>query len=92
MLIWRVYMTFSTIDISFPEDLLVQIDQIADNEARTRDILVSDAVRMYIERKNEWQGYFNIGREIGSRLEISENDIMNEIKTYRQEKRNEISA
>ena len=78
-------MTFSTVDISFPQDLLVQIDQIADIESRTRDVLVRDAVKMYIEKKNEWQGYFNIGQKIGSNLDISENDIMNEIKSYRKE-------
>ena len=46
-------MTFSIVDISFPADLLVQIDQIAGMESRTRDVLVSDAVKMYIERKIE---------------------------------------
>ena len=80
-------MTFSTVNISFPEDLLVQIDQLADNESRTRDILVRDAVKMYISRKNEWQECFNIGQEIGAKLNISENDIMDEIKAYRKEKK-----
>ena len=78
-------MTFSTVDISFPADLLVQIDQIAGIESRTRDVLVSDAVKMYIERKDEWQKSFTIGQKIGLNLDISENDIMNEIKTYRKE-------
>ena len=79
-------MVFSTIELSFPEDLLFQIDKIADNESRSRDVLVGDAVRMYIERKNEWQEYFNIGQKTGSNLEISEDDVMNEIKLYRKEK------
>jgi len=78
-------MTFSTVDISFPADLLVQIDQIAGIESRTRDVLVSDAVKMYIKRKDEWQKSFTIGQKIGLNLDISENDIMNEIKTYRKE-------
>jgi len=78
-------MTFSTVDISFPADLLVQIDEIAGIESRTRDVLVSDAVKMYIERKDEWQKSFTIGQKIGLDLDISENDIMNEIKAYRKE-------
>jgi len=78
-------MTFSTVDISFPADLLVQIDQIAGIESRTRDVLVSDAVKMYIKRKDEWQKSFTIGQKIGLNLDISENDIMNEIKAYRKE-------
>jgi len=64
---------------------LAQIDQIAGIESRTRDVLVSDAVKMYIERKDEWQKSFTIGQKIGLNLDISENDIMNEIKTYRKE-------
>jgi len=79
-------MTYSTVDISFPEDLLIQIDKIADNESRTRDVLVRNAVKMYIERKTEWQKYFNIGQKIGSNLDISEDEIMCEIKNYKKEK------
>ena len=78
-------MTFSTVDISFPADLLVKIDQIAGIESRTRDVLVSDAVKMYIERKDEWQKSFSIGQQIGLNLDISENDIMSEIKAHRKE-------
>ena len=79
-------MTFATVDISFQEDLLAQIDQIAGNEDRTRGDLIVNAVRMYVERKNEWQEYFNIGQKIGSKLDISEDDVMKEIKAFRQEK------
>ena len=79
-------MTFATVDISFQEDLLAQIDQIAGNESRTRGDLIVNAVRMYVERKNEWQEYFDIGQKIGSKLDISENDVIKEIKAYRQEK------
>ena len=79
-------MTLSTVELSFPEDLLFQIDKIANDESRTRDILVRDAVRMYIKRKDDWQEYFKIGEKIGLTLEISEEDVMDEIKTYRKEK------
>ena len=44
-------MIFSTIDISFPEDLLLQIDQIAKDESQTREVLVRNAVRMYYRKK-----------------------------------------
>jgi len=79
-------MTFATVDISFQEELLAQVDQIADNESRTRGDLIVNAVKMYVERKNEWEEYFNIGQKIGSKLKISEDDVIKEIKTYRQEK------
>ena len=79
-------MTLSTVELSFPDDLLFQIDQIADNESRTRDVFVRNAVKMYIKSKNDWQECFNIGQKIGSNLEISEDNVMDEIKAYRKEK------
>jgi len=79
-------MTLSTVDISFQEDLLAEIDQIASNESRTRGDLIVNAVRIYVARKNEWQEHFNIGQRIGLELEISESDVMREIKAYRKEK------
>jgi metal-responsive CopG/Arc/MetJ family transcriptional regulator len=81
-------MPVSTVNISFQNDLLVQIDQIANNEARTRSELIREAIRMYIERKKEWEKVFKTGEAIGSTLEISEDDVMNEIKKYRKAKAN----
>ena len=82
----RINMNVSTVNIPLQNDILAQVDQIANEEARTRVDLISDAVRIYIERKREWQGIFKIGAKIGSGLEISEDDIMKEIKAYRKEK------
>ena len=77
-------MPVSTVNISFQKDLLVQIDEIAGNEARTRSELIREAVRIYIERKKEWEKIFKVGKEIGSGLDISEEDVMGEIKAYRK--------
>jgi metal-responsive CopG/Arc/MetJ family transcriptional regulator len=52
-------MAVSTVNISFQKTLLDQIDQTANDEARTRSELIRKAVKMYIERKQEWQGIFN---------------------------------
>jgi len=79
-------MNVSTINIPLQNDILAQVDQIANDEAKTRADLISDAVRIYVERKKEWQRVFKIGEKIGSELEISEDDIMKEIKAYRKEK------
>ena len=81
-------MPVSTVNISFQNDLLVQIDQIAQNEARTRSELIREATRMYIERKTEWEQIVKTGNEIGSSLEINENDVMTEIKAHRKAKAN----
>jgi predicted transcriptional regulator len=82
----EAFVLVSTVNISFQNDFLVQIDQTANKEARTRSELISEAIRIYIERKNEWEKIFKTGEEIGATLEISENDIMNEIKEYRKTK------
>ncbi|TVQ23457.1 MAG: ribbon-helix-helix protein, CopG family, partial [Spirochaetaceae bacterium] len=41
----------STVNISFRQDLLKQIDEVARTESRSRSELVREAARMYIERK-----------------------------------------
>jgi len=79
-------MPVATVNISFRKDFLTQIDQIANNEARTRSELIREAVRLYIDRKKETEGIFQIGKKIGATLEISEKDVMDEIKVYRKTK------
>ena len=79
-------MPVSTVNISFQEDFLVKIDQVANNESRTRSELIREAVRLYIDRKKEFERIFKIGEQIGSTLDISEDDVMKEIKAYRKMK------
>jgi metal-responsive CopG/Arc/MetJ family transcriptional regulator len=79
-------MPVSTVNISFKTQLLDQIDEIANDEARTRSELIREAVRMYIERKKEWQNMFTEGKRIGETLKITEDDVMGEIKKYRKSK------
>jgi metal-responsive CopG/Arc/MetJ family transcriptional regulator len=79
-------MPVSTVNISFQTKLLDQIDEIANEEARTRSELIREAVRMYIERKREWQSMFAAGKRIGKTLQITEDDVMGEIKEYRESK------
>ena len=73
-------MSVSTVNISFQEDFLLQIDKVANDESRTRSELIREAVRLYIDRKKEFEMIFKIGEQIGSTLEISEEDAMKEIK------------
>jgi metal-responsive CopG/Arc/MetJ family transcriptional regulator len=79
-------MSISTLSIPVQNEFLVQIDQIANNESRTRSELVLNAVKIYINQKREFEGLFKTGKEIGSTLEISEDNIMDEIKNYRNSK------
>jgi metal-responsive CopG/Arc/MetJ family transcriptional regulator len=79
-------MAVATVNISFQEDLLSQIDQIAQNEARTRSELIIEAARIYIERKKKWESIFAYGESISSKYKFTEEDVNEEIRKYREEK------
>jgi len=84
-------MAVATVNISFQEDLLCQIDRIAKNEARTRSELIREAARIYIEKKKKWESIFAYGESLSSKYKFTENDVNKEIKKYRKEKINENS-
>jgi len=77
-------MAVATVNISFQEDLLDQIDKIAQNEARTRSELIREAARMYIERKKKWESIFAYGESISSKYKFTEKDVNVEILKYRE--------
>lgn len=79
-------MSSSTVNISFQEELLEQIDKIAKMEARSRSELIREAARMYIEKKQKWQSIFSYGESMALKKKISEKDVMNEIKANRKQK------
>ena len=80
-------MAVSTVNISFQDDLLNQIDQIAQNEARSRSELIREAARIYIERKKKWESIFAYGESLAQKYKFTEEDINEEIKKYREEKK-----
>jgi metal-responsive CopG/Arc/MetJ family transcriptional regulator len=79
-------MAVATVNISFQEDLLHQIDKIAQTEARTRSELIREAARMYIEKKKKWESIFAYGESVSSTYQFTETDINGEIQTHRKEK------
>jgi CopG family transcriptional regulator / antitoxin EndoAI len=79
-------MAIATVNISFQEDLLGQIDKIAQNEARTRSELIREAARIYIERKKKWESIFTYGKSLSSKYKFTEDDVNKEIQKYRKEK------
>jgi metal-responsive CopG/Arc/MetJ family transcriptional regulator len=80
-------MAVSTVNISFQDDLLSQIDRIAQNEARTRSELIREAARIYIERKKKWESIFAYGENLAAKYKFTGDDVNEEIKNYREEKR-----
>jgi metal-responsive CopG/Arc/MetJ family transcriptional regulator len=83
----ELYMAVSTVNISFQDDLLNQIDRIAQNEARTRSELIREAARIYIERKKKWESIFAYGESLAAKYKFTEEDVNEEIKRYREEQK-----
>jgi len=75
-----------TVNISFQDSLLRDMDQLAQSEARSRSELVREAVRAYIRRKKRWNGIFALGREIAKKKGLKPGDVPAEIAAYRKSK------
>jgi metal-responsive CopG/Arc/MetJ family transcriptional regulator len=80
-------MKSSTVNISFSDDLLRKIDQVAREESRSRSELIREAARGYIDRKRRWKQIFDFGKISAARKGIAEGDIETEIAAYRRGKR-----
>ncbi len=77
-------MSGSTVNISFQEELLGQIDDVARRESRSRSELIREAARLYLERKRRWQGLFDLGSKAGAKVKLTEVDLVAEIKDVRK--------
>ncbi len=72
-------------NISFRQDLLKQIDEVARTESRSE--LVREAARMYIERKRRMDAVIESIREIVRERGITEEDVAAEIAAVRAERK-----
>jgi CopG family transcriptional regulator / antitoxin EndoAI len=79
-------MSAKTVNISFNDDLLAVIDEVAKKESRSRSELLREAVRMYVDRKRRWEKIFAFGRAAAEEKHLTETDVDREIHAYRQEK------
>jgi len=80
-------MMATTVNISFQENLLSDIDKQAKSERRSRSELLREAARLYIERKKRWQQIFTLGKANVQRQGLSEKDVDTEIQAHRKAKR-----
>lgn len=80
-------MPINTVNISFQDDLLKKIDNVAQEESRSRSELIREAARMYIERREKWREIFTYGEQIQKASKITEKDIFAEIRAVRKSKR-----
>ena len=82
-------MSTVTVNISFQDVLLRDIDRVARDEARSRSELLREAAREYIRRRDRWDGIFTAGRSIVRRKGLKPDDVASEIRAFRgTERRN----
>ena len=79
-------MSSTTVNISFQDSLLADIDKVAKLESRSRSELLREAARMYITRKKHWDRIFAYGTSQASQRKLSEADVGSEIDAYRKRK------
>ena len=73
----------TTVNISFQEGLLSDIDKQAKSERRSRSELVREAARLYIERKKRWGDIFSLGKT-QTQQGLTPNDVNSEIQAHRK--------
>ena len=76
-----------TVNISFREDLLNEIDEVARSESRSRSELLREVARLYIDRKKRMRSIIESMRKIASEHGITEADVEAEIAAHRVEKK-----
>ena len=76
-------MALATVNISFDDDFIKQIDYFANNESLTRIDLIYNSVKMYINRKQKLQELFSYGEQIAAKNGFTEDDVLEEIQKYR---------
>jgi CopG family transcriptional regulator / antitoxin EndoAI len=76
-------MAISTVNISFKQDLLAEIDRIARRESRSRSELLREAARSYIDRKKRWERIFAFGSKQARKLGLKEGDVEAAVQVHR---------
>lgn len=80
-------MSTVTVNISFQDTLLRDIDRVACSEARSRSELLREAAREYIRRRERWVGIFATGQALARQKGLKPDDVATEIKAFRGTKR-----
>jgi CopG family transcriptional regulator/antitoxin EndoAI len=75
-----------TVNISFQNSLLAEIDAEAKRESRTRSELLREAARIYVRRQRLWDRVFALGDAVTNREKLAEQDVTEEIRNSRKRK------
>lgn len=76
-----------TVNISFKDELLADIDRAAKAERRSRSELLREAARQYLAQQRRWDRIFAIADHLNVDHPLTEDDVLGEITRYRARKR-----
>ena len=76
-----------TVNISFQDSLLAEIDAAAKRESRSRSELLREAARFYLQRQQRWHELFQLGDALGKQACLTESLVADEIAEYRTAKK-----
>ncbi len=76
-----------TVNISFQDSLLAEIDAEASRESRSRSELLREAARSYIRRQRQWDAVFTLGDTITRGEGLTEADVNRAIRNVRRRSR-----
>jgi predicted transcriptional regulator len=79
-------MAVATINLAFDDDLVRQMDLIADTASITRTQLIYNSVRTYINDRQRLQELYAYGESIAAKNNFTEENVFEEIKEYRKNK------
>ncbi len=81
-------MNTQTFNIALPKDLIKRADQLAKKEYRNRSELIREALRKYIEEKEEWEQLFKTGEEAMKKMGIkTEEEVDKIVHDFRHQKK-----
>ena len=72
-----------TVNISFQDSLLAEIDAEATKESRSRSELLREAARSYLHRQKQWDAVFALGDAITSSERLTEADVDRAVHSVR---------
>ena len=79
-------MSHVTVNISFQDKLLDEIDAEAKRESRSRSELLREAARIYVRRQRQWDSVFRLGDRLAKHRQLKQADVHAEIRNVRKRK------
>lgn len=76
-----------TVNLSFQDTLLDEIDAEAARESRSRSELLREAARSYIRRQRQWDAVFALGDALVVREGLTEDDVDAAVRRVRKRKK-----